>query len=107
MQRNSAGEHDGRAPQRRSELSHPNPHNPPRTPVPQAMENQLLASVTAIGIIQPPNVKEADDQLVVIAGNRRVKAAITAGFSHIDVVVAGADDTGGSPRRLVAVQRRE
>ena len=40
----------------------PNPNNPRKTPAPQAMDDQLLASITAIGIIQPP---------VVTRGRRR------------------------------------
>ena len=34
----------------------PNPHNPRITPPPAAMDEQLLASIKAIGIIQPPIV---------------------------------------------------
>ena len=56
----------------------PNPNNPRRTPVPPAMDEQLVASIKAIGIIQPPVVREADGELIVKAGGRRVKAAITA-----------------------------
>jgi hypothetical protein len=36
----------------------PNPNNPRRTPVPPAMDEQLVASIKAIGIIQPPVVRE-------------------------------------------------
>ena len=34
----------------------PNPHKPRVTPPPAAMDEQLLASIKAIGIIQPPIV---------------------------------------------------
>jgi ParB family chromosome partitioning protein len=34
----------------------PNPNNPRRSPVPPAMDEQLVASIKAIGIIQPPVV---------------------------------------------------
>jgi ParB-like chromosome segregation protein Spo0J len=37
----------------------PNPDNPRRTVTPQAMDDQLVASIKAIGLIQPPRVKEA------------------------------------------------
>ena len=43
----------------------PNPNNPRRTPVPPAMDEQLVASIKAIGIIQPPVVREADGELIV------------------------------------------
>ena len=70
----------------------PNPHNPRRTPVPAAMDEQLVASIKAIGIIQPPVVREADGDLVVKAGDRRVKAAITAELPTIYVFVKNDDD---------------
>src|SRR5271165_503984 len=71
----------------------PNPNNPRRTPVPPAMDEQLLASIQAIGIIQPPVVREREGDLVVKAGDRRVKAAIKAGLTMIDVIVSDADES--------------
>ena len=38
-----------------------NPNNPRRTPVPPAMDEQLVASIRAVGIIQPPCVILKDD----------------------------------------------
>jgi ParB family transcriptional regulator, chromosome partitioning protein len=73
----------------------PNPHNPRITPPPAAMDEQLLASIKAIGIIQPPVVTEIDGDLVIKHGTRRVNAAITAGLVPIDVIVADADDGNG------------
>jgi ParB family chromosome partitioning protein len=70
----------------------PNPDNPRKTPAPQAMDDQLLASITAIGIIQPPVVRDVDGQLVIKAGERRVKAAIRAEMPMIDVLVRDSDD---------------
>ena len=44
----------------------PNPNDPRPTPVPPAMDEQLLASIKAVGIIQPPCVlpegRRADDR---------------------------------------------
>jgi len=70
----------------------PNPNNPRHTPVPPAMDEQLVASIKAIGIIQPPVVREADGELIVKAGGRRVKAAIAAKLPTIDVLVKNDDD---------------
>ena len=91
----------------------PNPNNPRKTPAPQAMDDQLLASITAIGIIQPPVVREVDGDLVIKAGERRVKAAIRADMPMIDVLVrddrrrAGADGIAvGEPRARRDEQRR-
>jgi ParB family chromosome partitioning protein len=70
----------------------PNPDNPRRTPVSPAIDEQLLASIKAIGIIQPPIVVEKDGALVINAGDRRVKQAIRADFATIDVLVCDADE---------------
>ena len=61
-----------------------NPNNPRRAPAPPAMDEQLLASITAVGIIHPPYVTPKDDGLMIVVGNRRVKAAIAAGASVAD-----------------------
>jgi ParB family chromosome partitioning protein len=73
----------------------PNPDNPRRTPVPPAMDKQLIASIRAIGIVQPPVVSEKDGALVIKAGHRRVQAAIAAGLPTIDVLVAAPDEAAG------------
>ena len=70
----------------------PNPNNPRKTPAPQAMDDQLLTSITAIGIIQPPVVRDVGGELVIKAGERRVKAAIRADMPLIDVLVRDTDD---------------
>jgi ParB/RepB/Spo0J family partition protein len=65
----------------------PNPNNPRTTPVPKEMDRQLIASIGAIGLLQPPVVREIDGELVIRAGDRRTKAAIDAGLATIDVYV--------------------
>jgi ParB family transcriptional regulator, chromosome partitioning protein len=81
-------------------LLKPNPHNPRITPPPAAMDEQLLASIKAIGIIQPPVVVEKDGELVIKAGTRRVCAAIAAGLATIDVIVADGDEANGAMESL-------
>ena len=81
----------------------PNPNNPRTTPVPPAMDEQLLASIKAVGIIQPPCVTPKDDGLMIVVGNRRVKAAIKAELPVIDVLVCDADEAAAAMR----VGRRE
>lgn len=68
-----------------------NPDNPRRTSVPPAMDDQLLASIKTIGIIQPPIVTD-NGTLVILVGNRRVAQAIRAELSDIDVLVAELDE---------------
>jgi ParB/RepB/Spo0J family partition protein len=78
----------------------PNPNNPRTTPVPSAMDEQLLASITAVGIIQPPCVSVTDSGLMVEIGNRRVKAAIKADLPAIDVLVCDADEVAAAMRAV-------
>lgn len=54
----------------------------------------LLASVKALGVLQPVTaVVNSAGQLVVRLGHRRTLAALEAGRDRIPVYVAGADDT--------------
>ena len=69
-----------------------NPENPRRTPAGKEMDAQLVASIQAIGIIQPPVAREIDGKLVIRAGDRRTKAAIKAGLTEIDVLVIDGDE---------------
>jgi ParB/RepB/Spo0J family partition protein len=78
----------------------PNPNNPRTTPVPPAMDEQLIASIKAVGIIQPPCVTPKDDKLMIAVGNRRVKAAIKADLPVIDVLVCDADEAAAAMRAV-------
>jgi ParB/RepB/Spo0J family partition protein len=78
----------------------PNPNNPRTTPVPPAMDEQLLASIKAVGIIQPPCVTPSDHGLMIVVGNRRVKAAITADLPVIDVLVCDTDEAAAAMRAV-------
>jgi ParB/RepB/Spo0J family partition protein len=78
-----------------------NPNNPRRIAVAPAMDEQLVASIRAIGLIQPPCVTTAqDDRLMIVVGNRRVKAAITAGLPTIEVLVCDADEAADAMRSV-------
>lgn len=79
---------------------HFDPNNPRRTPVPPAMDEQLVASIRAVGIIQPPFVTPHDGGLVVKIGTRRVKGAIKADLPAIDVLVGDADEAADAMRAL-------
>jgi ParB family chromosome partitioning protein len=69
-----------------------NPENPRIVPAAPNLNAELLASIRAIGIIQPPIVRECDGVLIVKAGDRRVKAAIEADLATIEVLVKDAKD---------------
>ena len=70
----------------------PDPENPRRIKATPAMDEQLRASILAIGIIQPPVIREKDGDLLIKAGERRVKQAILAGLSEIDILIRNSDD---------------
>ncbi len=78
----------------------PNPDQPRRTAAPTAMDDQLLGSIKAVGIIQPPRVKETPDGLMIVTGDRRRQQAIRAGLTHIDVLVCTAEETLDAMRSM-------
>ncbi|MCB8882914.1 ParB/RepB/Spo0J family partition protein [Acidisoma cellulosilytica] len=69
----------------------PSTTNTRTVPVPPQMDAELLASIRAIGIIQPPVVREYEGELIIKVGHRRVKAAIEADLSTIDVLVKNSE----------------
>jgi ParB family chromosome partitioning protein len=77
-----------------------NPNNPRSAPVPVAMDEQMLASIKAVGIIHPPYVTPKDGGLMIVAGRRRVKAAIAANLAVIDVLVCDADEAADAMRSV-------
>jgi ParB/RepB/Spo0J family partition protein len=64
------------------------------------MDEQLLASIKAVGIIQPPCVSVTDNGLTIEIGNRRVKAAIKAELPAIEVLVCDADEVVAAMRAV-------
>jgi len=64
------------------------------------MDEQLVASIKAVGIIQPPSVTQSEDGLMIVVGNRRVKAAINAGLASIEVIVCDADEAADAMRAV-------
>jgi hypothetical protein len=65
--------------------------------------NQLVENVKADGVLTSvPLVHRQGDDLVILSGNHRVKAAVAAGLATITVMEALGDDL--TPERLVALQ---
>ncbi|MCR6727842.1 ParB/RepB/Spo0J family partition protein [Agrobacterium fabrum] len=70
----------------------------------------LLATVKAVGIIQPPIVAPETDGgngYIIQAGHRRVAQAIAAGLEEIDVIVREASNDNGAMRSMVENIARE
>jgi ParB family chromosome partitioning protein len=87
--------------------------NPDRTrqtkSTPQA-DALLLATIRAVGIVQPPVIMPetgGGNGYVINAGHRRVKQAIAAGFEEIDVLVDEAANDNGAMRSMVENIARE
>jgi ParB family chromosome partitioning protein len=70
----------------------------------------LLATIKAVGIIQPPIVAPETDGgngYIIQAGHRRVAQAIAAGLEEIDVIVREAANDNGAMRSMVENIARE
>jgi len=86
----------------------PNPFQPRHT-IDDAALQELAASVRSHGLIQPLVVKPAEDgRFILIAGERRWRAAQLAGLSHVPVVIREADDEQMLALAIIEnVQRRD
>jgi len=70
----------------------------------------LLATIKAVGVVQPPVVAPQTDGgngFVIQSGHRRVKQAIAAGFEEIAILVGEAAEDGGAMRSMVENIARE
>jgi ParB family chromosome partitioning protein len=70
----------------------------------------LLATIKAVGIVQPPLITPetgGGNGYVINAGHRRVKQAIAAGLEEIDVLVDEAANDNGAMRSMVENIARE
>ena len=68
----------------------PNP-NQPRSEFDAAAIDELAASIAAVGLLQPVVVRAADDRYVLVAGERRLRAAKQLGWDEVTAVIR--DDT--------------
>lgn len=85
----------------------PNPDQP-RSRFDDESLAELAASMREVGVLQPIVVTASDDGYVLIAGERRWRAAYQAGLSTIPAVVRGADGDSTLVEALIEnVQRRD
>ena len=84
----------------------PSPFQPRRS-FDEAKIEELASSIRNQGIIQPLVVRPKADQFELIAGERRWRAAIKAGLSHVPVVVRQASDHEVLQLALVENLQRE
>ncbi len=69
-----------------------NPDNPRGKAAPDLADEQMRLSIAAVGILQPPVVREMPEGLTVRYGSRRLRAALALDMAKIDVLVLGADE---------------
>ncbi|MFM7062770.1 MAG: ParB/RepB/Spo0J family partition protein [Actinomycetes bacterium] len=84
----------------------PNPHQPRKTFDPEALAG-LVESVREMGVLQPVLVRPEGDGYVLIAGERRFRAAQRAGLLEIPAVVRSVDDLGSLEQALVENLHRQ
>jgi ParB family chromosome partitioning protein len=87
-----------------------NTDNARRTKSSPQSDALLLATIRAVGIVQPPVVAPQSDGgngFVIQHGHRRVKQAIAAGLEEIAVIVDEAAADGGAMRSMVENTARE
>lgn len=87
-----------------------NPDNTRQSKSTPQADALLLATIKAVGIIQPPVIfPEADggNGYVIEAGHRRTRMAIAAGLEEIDVLVVEAANDNGAMRSMVENIARE
>ena len=69
-----------------------NPANPRRNAPPDEADHQMAATARAVGILQPPVVREVPGGLMTIYGHRRVRGAIAAKRAEIRVLALDAEE---------------
>lgn len=84
-----------------------NPNQPRREFDEEALQ-ELSDSITEIGIIQPITLRKiSDDEYQIIAGERRYRASLKAGLSHIPAYIRTADDENVMEMALIENIQRE
>jgi ParB family chromosome partitioning protein len=87
-----------------------NPDKARRTKSSPQSDALLLATIRAVGIVQPPVVAPQTDGgngFVIQHGHRRIKQAIAAGLEEIAIIVDEATADGGAMRSMIENTARE
>lgn len=81
--------------------------NQPRVHFDDELGESLAKSVKELGVLQPLLVRESDDGYELIAGERRWRAAQTAGLTRVPVIIREADDSSSLEEALVENLHRQ
>jgi len=86
---------------------HPNPHQPRKQFDPETLD-ELAESIQTQGILQPLLVEKiSDDDYAIIAGERRYRAALSAGLEKVPVIVKRFSDVQRLEVSLIENIQRE
>jgi ParB family chromosome partitioning protein len=82
--------------------------NQPRREFDQTALQELADSIAEIGIIQPITLRKlSDDEYQIIAGERRYRASLIVGNTHIPAYIRTADDENVMEMALIENIQRE
>jgi ParB family chromosome partitioning protein len=84
----------------------PNPKQPRRSFEKEALK-ELAASIREKGLLQPVVVRPSGDNYEIVAGERRWRAAKTAGLTEVPVVVKELDDREALELAIIENLQRE
>ncbi|OAV76174.1 putative chromosome-partitioning protein parB [Bacteroidales bacterium Barb7] len=86
---------------------HPNPDQP-RSAFDEGALEELSASIRALGVIQPITLKEIEpDNYMIISGERRYRASLSAGLECIPAYIKKAEDENVVEMALIENIQRE
>jgi ParB family chromosome partitioning protein len=90
------------------DLIHLNPLQPRQNiDTDDANFKELIISIKENGILNPITVRKSEEGYTIIAGERRYKAAITAGLSQVPVVIRNVDEESAAALSLIENLQRE
>ncbi|MFC0804695.1 MULTISPECIES: ParB/RepB/Spo0J family partition protein [Sinorhizobium] len=86
-----------------------NPDNTRQSKSTPQADALLLATIKAVGVIQPPVIfpEAGGNGYIIEAGHRRTRMAIAAGIEEIDVIVVEAANDNGAMRSMIENIARE
>lgn len=84
----------------------PNPHQP-RKYFSEESIDELAESIQAVGVLQPLLIKKEGDTYLLIAGERRLRAAKKAGLKEVPVRFIDVDEEEGDRISLIENVQRE
>ena len=106
VEREVIGEESGRIVELDVNIIIPNPDQP-RTYFDEHEIMGLAESIKSVGLIQPIIVRKVENNYVVVAGERRLKAVKHAGFKTIKTIVIEADEVANLTLALIENIQRE